>query len=82
MSCPLTREQMLRTRSFVTGPWRISYWLEDNFGELYNRNDDPDEINNLWDDPTVKKEKADLIEMWMLERMALEDIAPRSIYCA
>jgi arylsulfatase A-like enzyme len=72
----------MRTRSFVTGPWRISYWLEDNFGELYNRNDDPDEINNLWDDPTVKKEKADLIEMWMLERMALEDIAPRSIYCA
>lgn len=72
----------MRTRSFVTGKWRMTYWLEDKFGELYNRSEDPNEIHNLWDDPGTQKQKAQLIEMWMLERMALEDIAPRSIYCA
>jgi arylsulfatase A-like enzyme len=72
----------MRTRSFVTGPWRMTYWLEDNFGELYNRDEDPGEIRNLWDDPAVINQKAELMEMWMLERMALEDMAPRSIYCA
>jgi arylsulfatase A-like enzyme len=72
----------MRTRSFVSGEWRMTYWLEDKFGELYNRAEDPDEIHNLWDDPGIAKQKAELIEMWMLERMALEDMAPRSIYCA
>jgi len=72
----------MRTRSFVTGKWRMTYWLEDEFGELYDRDEDPHEIHNLWDDPGISKQKAELIEMWMLERMALEDMAPRSIYCA
>ena len=75
-------DHFLRTRSFVTGPWRMTYWLEDNFGELYNRDDDPDEVHNLWDDPTSAKAKAELMEKWMLERIALEDIAPRPVYCA
>ena len=72
----------LRTRSFVTGTWRMTYWLEDNFGELYNRDDDPEEVHNLWDDPGTAKQKAELMEQWMLERIALEDIAPRPIFCA
>ena len=75
-------DHFLRTRSFVTGTWRMTYWLEDNFGELYNRDDDPEEIHNLWDDPGTAKQKAELMEQWMLERIALEDIAPRPIFCA
>ena len=74
--------QFLRTRSFVSGPWRLTYWLEDNFGELYNRDEDPHEIQNLWDDPSYSTQKAELMEKWMLERISLEDIAPRPIYCA
>jgi arylsulfatase A-like enzyme len=74
--------QFLRTRSFVSGPWRLTYWLEDNFGELYNRDEDPHEIQNLWDDPGYSTQKAELMEKWMLERISLEDIAPRPIYCA
>ena len=74
--------KFLRTRSFVTGPWRMTYWLEDNFGELYNRDEDPHELRNLWDDPGYSTQKAELMEKWMLERIALEDIAPRPIYCA
>ena len=58
----------------------MTYWLEDNFGELYNRDDDPEEIHNLWDDPGAAKQKAELMEQWMLERIALEDIAPRPIF--
>jgi arylsulfatase A-like enzyme len=75
-------DHFLRTRSFVSGPWRMTYWLEDDFGELYNRDEDPDEVRNLWNDDGVSNQKAELMEKWMLERIALEDLSPRAIYCA
>jgi len=75
-------DHFLRTRSFISGPWRMTYWLEDAFGELYNRMEDPEELHNLWNDAGITEKKAELLEMWMLERIALEDIAPRAKYCA
>jgi len=39
----------------------MTYWLEDNFGELYNRDDDPEEIHNLWDDPSHKAIREQLL---------------------
>jgi arylsulfatase A-like enzyme len=77
-NCP----QFTRTRSFVTGRWRLTYWLEDQFGELYDRNEDPEEINNLWNNPAAAGDKAEILEMMMRERIALEDMSPRAIYCA
>ena len=47
-----------------------------------NRDEDPHEIQNLWDDHGYSTQKAELMEKWMLERISLEDIAPRPIYCA
>jgi arylsulfatase A-like enzyme len=77
-NCP----QFTRTRTFVTGRWRLTYWLEDQFGELYDRDEDPEEINNLWNDPGAAANKAEMLELMMRERIALEDMAPRAIYNA
>jgi len=77
-NCPV----FTRIRTFVTGRWRMSYWLEDQFGELYDRENDPDEIYNLWNDPAAAEDKAELLELMMRERIALEDMAPRAIYNA
>ncbi len=71
-----------RTRSFVTGRWRLTYWLEEQFGELYDRENDPLELHNLWNEPAAQADRAVLIEMMMRERISLEEMAPRAPYCA
>ncbi len=77
-NCP----QFTRTRTFVTGRWRLTNWLEDQFGELYDRDEDPEETNNLWNNPGAAADKAELPELMMRERIALEDMAPRAIHNA
>jgi arylsulfatase A-like enzyme len=72
----------MRTRTFVTGRWRMTYWLEEEFGELYDRENDPLELHNLWNEPAARADKAVLIEMMMRERISLEEMAPRASYCA
>lgn len=68
-----------RTRTFVTGRWRLTYWMEEQFGELYDRDNDPLELVNLWNDPSAKADKALLLEMMMRERIALDDMAPKAV---
>jgi len=75
-------KHFLRTRTFVTDQWRMTYWLEHEFGELYDHHNDPFELNNLWNDPSAGKNKSLLLEMMMRERFTLDDIAPKAKYCA
>ena len=75
-------EHYLRTRSFVDGRWRMTYWLEHGFGELYDHHNDPHELNNLWNDPGSSSEKAQLIEMMMREKFSLDEMAPKAEFCA
>ncbi|MEE2746684.1 MAG: sulfatase-like hydrolase/transferase [Pseudomonadota bacterium] len=75
-------EHYLRTRTFVTERWRLTYWLEHEFGELYDRYNDPFELNNLWTDTNTAGEKALLLEMMMRERFVLDEMAPKAEFCA
>ena len=75
-------EAYTRVRSFVTGRWRLTFWPDDDFCELYDRRSDPLELVNLWNDPASRDDKAALLEAMALERIALEEWAPRSKFCA
>ena len=75
-------EKYARVRSFVTGRWRLTLWLDDEIGELYDRDNDPLELTNLWNDPAAQGDKAKLMEMMIRERIALEEWAPRAKSCA
>ncbi len=48
-----------KTRSLITDEWRITIFRE--YGELFNLKEDPDEMNNLWDDESLKDIKLELI---------------------
>ncbi|MFX1453138.1 MAG: sulfatase [Promethearchaeota archaeon] len=48
-----------KTRTLITDKWRITIFRE--YGELYNLHEDPDEMNNLWDDSLLKDIKLELI---------------------
>jgi arylsulfatase A-like enzyme len=48
-----------KTRTLIRDNWRITIFRE--HGELYNLEEDPDEMNNLWGNKSFSKEKNELI---------------------
>jgi arylsulfatase A-like enzyme len=48
-----------KTRTLITDDWRITIFR--NHGELYNLKEDPDEMNNLWNNHSFNEKKHDLL---------------------
>ena len=42
---------VLRVKMLVTEDWKLLHYGTTDYGELYNVKDDPEDLNNLWDDP-------------------------------
>ena len=59
--------------------WRLTIYKGESWGELYDRRGDPDESNNLWDDPAHAKIRAALTEQLVHEMMDLVDQSPRAL---
>ena len=70
-------EKFFRVRTYVNERWRLTLWVDDDFGELYDRENDPLEINNLWDEPLAKEHKAYLIEAMLKQQYTYSDLMPR-----
>ena len=70
------------TRTLITDDnWRITVFIkEENGGELYNLNEDPDEINNLWNEETYSAKKTELI-LRLVKKMMKNRISPISRDC-
>ncbi len=66
----------IRLWSYVTGRWRLTIWQADTRGELFDRDADPHELRNLWDDPALQTVKTELLEAMLRERMRLVDPLP------
>ena len=71
-----------RVRTLVTAEWKISVYLDQDWGELFNSTNDPDELQNLWDDPKVADVKQDLLWQLTHELMRTVDRSPRPLYLA
>ncbi len=75
-------ERPQRIRTLVTDKYRMSLRQGEAWGELYDLEADPHEINNLFDDPGTQSTKAEL-SMIMLKRMIeLQDRSPLPAYRA
>ncbi len=73
-------ENFFRVRTFVDERWRLTIWVDEDFGELYDRDNDPLELNNLWNDASAKEDKARLVETMLKEQYKYADLMPRPIY--
>ena len=65
-----------RIRTLVTDKWRISMFNGLLWGELYDLEADPDELNNLWDEDEFRGIRADLLERLLRQSVQLANNAP------
>ena len=74
--CPATHIDMdfsLRTWTLIHGGWRLTRFLDEEAGELFDRNTDPHEMNNLWSDPAARAKLDEMNDRMLAERMRLAD---------
>ncbi|MGB6536965.1 MAG: sulfatase-like hydrolase/transferase [Xanthobacteraceae bacterium] len=65
-----------RLRSLVTARYRMTIAAGDPYGELYDRQKDPHEMDNLFDDPSYRALRGELFERLAYREMELADRSP------
>ncbi|MEM8980165.1 MAG: sulfatase-like hydrolase/transferase [Pseudomonadota bacterium] len=65
-----------RVHTLRTDRWRLSLFDQAEWGELYDLETDPNELDNLWDNPAHAGQKAELIDALARQEIACVDSAP------
>ncbi len=65
-----------RLRSLITDRYRMTIAAGDPYGELYDRRNDPHEMDNLFDDPAYRGLRGELMEKLAYREMELADRSP------
>ncbi len=65
-----------RLRSLLTERWRMTIAHGDAYGELYDRKNDPHELDNLFEDAAYRGVRAELMEKLAYRQMELADRSP------
>jgi arylsulfatase A-like enzyme len=68
-----------RLRTLVTRRWRMTIAQGDPYGELYDLENDPHEMDNLFDDAAHRGVRAELMEKLAYREMELADRSPLPI---
>ncbi|GJL84125.1 MAG: sulfatase [marine bacterium B5-7] len=66
----------LRLRTLVTDRFRMTIYADQKWGELYDLHDDPNELQNLWDDPGASALRADMMYELAFEQIRMTDLSP------
>lgn len=69
-------DRPVRLRTLITSRWRLSVYRGVEWGELYDLQEDPLEMVNLWDDPRHAATRAALSEQLVQEMQELADDSP------
>lgn len=62
----------LRQRTVITVDWHLTCYTGEEYGELFDLKNDPQQLYNLWKDPDYKETKRDL-QILLMERFAATD---------
>ena len=61
-------------KTFIDARYKITVYYGREFGELFDLEADPGEVNNLWSDPAAGDLKAQLIEKLLQAEMGKEPL--------
>lgn len=78
----LGRPEGMRTRTYITGDWRLTLYDGYDRGEMYDLVNDPDETRNLWGSDDHAGQRAALVEEMLREIIRLGDTAPLTLRVA
>ena len=76
------RQTRGRVRTILSGGWRLTIYDGISEGALFNLNEDPNEIRNLWDDPEHAGARASLVEGLVREMIAYSETSPLPQFAA
>ncbi|MHA1374660.1 MAG: sulfatase family protein [Promethearchaeota archaeon] len=69
-----------RLRHLITEDYKITiYEGSDNFGDIYDRKNDPDELNNLWHDESFRDKRFQLVNKLLQENLKAQSKFPKRI---
>jgi arylsulfatase A-like enzyme len=69
-----------RIRHLVTKDYKLTvYEGYENYGDLYDRHNDPEELNNLWYDPKHNEKRFELLDKLLHENLKAQSRYPRRI---
>jgi arylsulfatase A-like enzyme len=72
----------VKMRTLLSGPYRLSIYDGVAWGELYDRGEDPDELVNLWDEPSAKAVRAEMTERLVRSMIEHSENSPYPSYIA
>jgi uncharacterized sulfatase len=64
--------KLVSVKTYVNERYKISVYMNRDYGELFDLKTDPHEVKNLWDDPGSQELKKDLLLKFMHAEMAKE----------
>ena len=62
----------IHLKTFVGRRYKITVYFNQTYGELFDLQEDPQETNNLWDDPEYKDVKMTLLHQFLWAEMGKE----------
>ena len=65
-----------KARTLITQNWRLSVYHGHEWGELYDLENDPGELDNLWDHTAHQNIKMSLLARLVQEQIAVNDTSP------
>jgi hypothetical protein len=66
----------VRARSLLHGQVRITMYDGIDWGELYDRSNDPHECHNLWDEPSASALRHDMTDRLVRAMLDLSETSP------
>lgn len=67
----------LRVRTLVTERYRLTVFAGQTHGELFDLQEDPDELHNLWADAEYRDVRTELVAAVLDTTVALDHALPR-----
>ncbi|MDR6551110.1 sulfatase-like hydrolase/transferase [Paenibacillus qinlingensis] len=72
----------IHQKTYVNDRYKLTVYYNQTYGELFDLQEDPGEIRNLWDEPAFKELKADLLLAYIWAELGKEPVAMPRIWGA